>query len=221
MVIKQPWVDVDGWVLPQLPPLITDILISLDDKYIYFSNWLRGDIVQYDISDPENPKLAGRVWVGGVIKKVPGDRKWISTGFQLPPQGSSVKPTGNLPDGLTEAPSVPTVKGHTLEGGPQMLQLRYVGLLFTHVSLNLTLLLSLDGKRLYVTNSLFSPWDKQFYPDLAKKGSYLLQIDVDNVNGGLKINPEFFIDFGAEPYGPVLAHEVRYPGGDCSSDIWL
>lgn len=57
-------------MLPQLPPLITDILISLDDKYIYFSNWLRGDIVQYDISDPENPKLAGRVWVGGVIKKV-------------------------------------------------------------------------------------------------------------------------------------------------------
>ncbi len=28
--------------------------------------------------------------------------------------------------------------------------------------------LSLDGKRLYVTNSLYSPWDKQFYPDLAK-----------------------------------------------------
>lgn len=109
MVIKQPWVDVEGWVLPQLPPLITDILISLDDKYIYFSNWLRGDIVQYDIQDPENPKLAGRVWVGGVIKK-----------------GSGVTPTGNLPDGLTEAPTVPTIKGHTLEGGPQMLQLRYM-----------------------------------------------------------------------------------------------
>lgn len=34
-------------------------------------------------------------------------------------------------------------------GGPQMLQL------------------SLDGKRLYVTTSLFSTWDVQFYPDLA------------------------------------------------------
>jgi methanethiol oxidase len=32
-------------------------------------------------------------------------------------------------------------------------------------------LLSLDGKRLYVTSSLFSTWDNQFYPDLAKKGS--------------------------------------------------
>lgn len=28
-----------GWTLPTLPPLITDILISLDDKYLYFSNW--------------------------------------------------------------------------------------------------------------------------------------------------------------------------------------
>ena len=29
--------------------------------------------------------------------------------------------------------------------------------------------LSLDGKRLYVTTSLFSPWDKQFYPDMCSK----------------------------------------------------
>ena len=35
-------IQVEGWVLPELPPLITDILLSLDDKYIYFSNWLRG-----------------------------------------------------------------------------------------------------------------------------------------------------------------------------------
>ena len=28
----QEWVKVEGWVLPELPPLITDILISLDDK---------------------------------------------------------------------------------------------------------------------------------------------------------------------------------------------
>ncbi len=39
-------VQVEGWILPEVPPLITDILISLDDKFIYFSNWLRGDIVQ-------------------------------------------------------------------------------------------------------------------------------------------------------------------------------
>lgn len=49
----------------------------------------------------------------------------------------------------------------------------------------------------------------------------LLRFDVDNVNGGLKLNPDFCVDFGDEPDGAALAHEVRYPGGDCSSDIWL
>ena len=49
----------------------------------------------------------------------------------------------------------------------------------------------------------------------------LLQVDIDTVNGGLKLNPDFCVDFGEEPEGPSLAHEVRYPGGDCSSDIWL
>ena len=40
------------------------------------------------------------------------------------------------------------VKGKAMPGGPQMLQL------------------SLDGKRLYVSTSLYSKWDKQFYPDM-------------------------------------------------------
>ena len=185
-VIKQPWTTVEGWVLPQVPPLITDILISLDDKYIYFSNWLRGDIVQYDISDPRAPKLAGRLFVGGVIRK-----------------GGGLKIIDGLPEDVKEAPEIPTVQGKELQGGPQMIQL------------------SLDGKRLYVTNSLYSPWDKQFYPDLANKGSYLLKVDVDIEKGGLTLDPNFFIDFGAEPGGPALAHEVRYPGADCSSDIWV
>ncbi len=26
-----------------------------------------------------------------------------------------------------------------------------------------------------MTNSLFSPWDAQFYPDMEKKGGYILQ----------------------------------------------
>ena len=49
----------------------------------------------------------------------------------------------------------------------------------------------------------------------------LLQIYVDRDNGGLTLNENFCVDFGAEPEGPVLAHEVRYPGGDCTSDIYL
>ena len=41
--------------------LITDILLSLDDKFLYFTNWIHGDLRQYDITDPKNPKLVGQV----------------------------------------------------------------------------------------------------------------------------------------------------------------
>ena len=34
---------------------------------------------------------------------------------------------GGLPEDTPEAPEIPTVKGHQLVGGPQMLQLRYAG----------------------------------------------------------------------------------------------
>lgn len=186
-VINQSWLAVEGWALPQLPPLITDILLSLDDKFLFFSNWLRGDICQYDITDPENPKLVGRVYLGGSLRK-----------------GGSAKALDPEADGLVDgyAPAV-QVQGKDIQGGPQMIQL------------------SLDGKRLYVTNSLISPWDHQFYPDLIKKGSQMVQVDVDTEKGGLTVNQNFLVDFGDEPDGPVLAHEARYPGGDCSSDIWL
>ncbi len=49
----------------------------------------------------------------------------------------------------------------------------------------------------------------------------MMQIDVDSRKGGLSLNENFLVDFGKEPDGPVLAHELRYPGGDCTSDIWL
>lgn len=183
-VIKVPPKKVEGWALPDMPGLITDILISLDDKFLYFSNWLHGDIRQYDIRDPRNPRLAGQVFIGGSI---------VSDGPVKVVQDSE----------LSGQPAACYVKGKRVEGGPQMIQL------------------SLDGKRLYVTTSLYSVWDNQFYPNLSKKGAMLLQIDVDAVNGGLTLNRDFCVDFGEEPDGPCLAHEVRYPGGDCSSDIWL
>lgn len=81
--------------------------------------------------------------------------------------------------------------------------------------------LSLDGKRLYVSTSLYSAWDKQFYPEMIKKGGTIVCLDVDTINGGMKINENFLVDFGNEPFGPSLPHEMRYPGGDCTSDIWL
>jgi selenium-binding protein 1 len=159
-------VETEGWPFP-VPGLITDNLISMDDRWLYFSNWLHGDIRQYDISNPSKPRLAAQLWLGGVIGKKA------------------------------------SVKDKELTGGPQMLQL------------------SLDGKRLYVTNSLYSSWDNQFYPAIAEKGSYLLQIDCDTEQGGLKLNENFHVDFGQEPHGPSRAHEVRFPGGDSTSDIWV
>lgn len=183
VVIRQPWVPVDGWALPAMPPLITDILISLDDKYLYLSNWLRGDVCQYDISDTAAPRLVGRVWLGGSMLV-----------------GGGVKVTGG--EFLGAQPAAPVVKGKQLKGGPQMLQL------------------SLDGQRLYVTSSLFSPWDKQFYPELVAEGSWMALVNVDTEQGGLALDDSFLIDFGQEPGGPGLAHEVRFPGGDSTSDIW-
>ncbi|MGH0133197.1 UNVERIFIED_CONTAM: hypothetical protein FKN15_067533 [Acipenser sinensis] len=56
---------------------------------------------------------------------------------------------------------------------------------------------------------------------LSWEGSVMLQIHVDTQTGGLRLNESFLLDFGQEPGGPALAHEVRYPGGDCSSDIWV
>lgn len=60
-VIAIPSKKVEGWALPEMPGLITDIILSLDDRFIYFSNWLHGDIRQYDITDTRHPKLVGQV----------------------------------------------------------------------------------------------------------------------------------------------------------------
>lgn len=60
---------VRNWILPEMPGLITDFVISLDDRYLYLVNWLHGDIRQYNIEDPAKPFLAGQVWVGGLLQK--------------------------------------------------------------------------------------------------------------------------------------------------------
>ena len=164
--VELPPVKNDKFPGGAVPALISDFVISMDDRFMYVSAWLHGELRQYDISDPIKPKLVGEVKVGGIVRGV-----------------------GKL-------------KGKDMIGGPQMLQL------------------SLDGKRLYVTNSLFSTWDNAFYPDLGKQGSWMLQIDCDTQKGGMRVNEEFLVDFGKEPDGPSRAHEMRYPGGDCTSDIF-
>jgi methanethiol oxidase len=153
-------VEQEGWPFP-VPALITDLVLSMDDRFLYFSNWLHGDLRQYDVSDPRNPKLTGQLQLGGVL------------GRQL--------------DGKRE-----------LSGGPQMLQL------------------SFDGRRLYVSNSLLSTWDNQFYPGLR---SWLLRVNCDP-DGGMELDEDFFVDFHDRPEGPARAHEVRLQGGDCTTEIF-
>ena len=55
-----PTVDVEGFPVP-MPSLINAILVSMDDRYLYFSNRLYGDLRQYNISDPANPTSEGYV----------------------------------------------------------------------------------------------------------------------------------------------------------------
>lgn len=159
-VITTEPVELEGWPFP-VPALITDLVLSMDDKALYVSNWLHGDLRRYDVSDPESPKLTGRLWLGGVLGK------------------------------QSDA-------GRELNGGPQMLQL------------------SLDGKRLYVTNSLYSTWDNQFYPELR---SWLLKVDIGD-DGSMEVDRDFFIDFHDRPGGPARTHEVRLQGGDCTTEIF-
>jgi selenium-binding protein 1 len=165
-VVELPPVKNDKFPGGAVPALISDFVLSMDDRFLYVSAWLHGEVRQYDITNPAKARLTGVVNLGGVVRE-PG-----------------------------------TFKGKPLNGGPQMLQL------------------SLDGKRLYATNSLYSTWDNVFYPELGKRGSWLVQIDCDTEKGGLKLNDKFLVDFGNEPEGPSRAHEVRYPGGDCTSDIF-
>ena len=81
-----------------------------------------------------------------------------------------------------------------LNGGPQMVEI------------------SRDGKRVYFTNSLYSPWDEQFYPDGVK--SWMVKIDA-NPKGGMKLDEKFFVEFDG-----VRAHQLRLEGGDASSDSY-
>lgn len=122
--------------------MMSDILISLDDKWLYVSNWRHGDIRQYDITDTAKPVLKGQLFVGGIAN--------------LQPDAEVIEDKE-----LDYVPKPTIINGRRLEGGPQMFQL------------------SLDGKRLYASSSLYSPWDKQVSSHKHKK--YLNFFHIDNL----------------------------------------
>jgi selenium-binding protein 1 len=146
-----------------VPPLVTDISLSVDDRYLYVSCWGTGELKQYDVSDPANPRETGSVRIGGIA-------------------GQATHPA---------APDQP------LRGGPQMVET------------------SRDGRRVYVTNSLYGAWDDQFYPDGL--GAWMAKIDADPA-GGLAVDPRFFPH--GDDFRGLRVHQVRLQGGDASSDSY-
>ena len=165
-VIEIPAEPADAEQLPPLlqgfkavPPLVSDINLSLDDRFLYVSCWGTGELRQYDVSNPFEPRLTGSVRIGGIVRRA----------------------------------SHPKDPDKSLNGAPQMVEI------------------SRDGRRIYVTNSLYTPWDAQFYPDGIR--GWMVKIDAEPA-GGIAFDEKFFVEFddGLRP------HQVRLQGGDASSD---
>jgi methanethiol oxidase len=164
-VIEVPAEPADADLLPPalkpfgaVPPLVSDIDLSLNDRYLYVSCWGTGEFRQYDVSDPFQPRLTGKVRLGGITSHAP-------------------HPAGG-----------------ELNGGPQMVEV------------------SRDGRRIYVSNSLYASWDAQFYPEGIR--GWVAKLDADPA-GGMTLDPAFFVTFAGE-----RPHQIRLQGGDASSDSY-
>ena len=141
-----------------MPPLVTDIALSVDDQSLFVSCWGTGELKRYDVSDPRNPRETGSVRLGGIVERAPH-----------PAAGP-------------------------LNGGPQMVEL------------------SRDGRRVYLTNSLYASWDAQFYPEGID--GWLVKLDAGD-DGALTLDPDVYVEFHGE-----RPHQVRLAGGDASSDSY-
>jgi methanethiol oxidase len=139
-----------------VPPLITDIALSVDDRSLFVSCWGTGELKRFDVSDPRAPRETGSVRLGGIVQRSPH-----------PAAGP-------------------------LNGGPQMVEV------------------SRDGRRVYLTNSLYAAWDAQFYPEGIE--GWLVKLDAGE-DGGLALDPDVYLEFHGE-----RPHQVRLQGGDASSD---
>jgi methanethiol oxidase len=75
-IIEIPAEPADPGQLPPLlqgfkavAPLVTDINLSLDDRNLYVSCWGTGEFIQYDVSDPFNPKKVSSFHIGGIVRR--------------------------------------------------------------------------------------------------------------------------------------------------------
>ena len=142
-----------------VPPLVTDIALSVDDRSLYVSCWGTGELKRFDVTNPREPRETGSVRIGGIVDR-------------------SAHPAAG-----------------PVNGGPQMVEV------------------SRDGRRVYLTNSLYRSWDEQFYPDGIK--GWLVKLDAGD-DGSMTVDPDLFVEFpeGERP------HQVRLQGGDASSDSY-
>ncbi len=147
-----------------VPPLVSDIDLSVDDRWLYVSCWGTGELKQYDVSDPRHPRETGSVRLGGIARRAPH----------------------------------PAAPGIRLAGAPQMVEI------------------SRDGKRVYMTNSLYAAWDEVFYPDGV--GAWAARLDADTERGGLSVDRDFFPH--GDDFRGLRVHQVRLQGGDASSDSY-
>ena len=146
-----------------VPPLVSDIDLTVDDKTLYVSAWGTGELLQYDVTDPFKPVQTGSVRIGGIVGQAPH----------------------------------PAAPDQPLRGGPQMVEV------------------SRDGRRVYLTNSLYGAWDDQFYPDGV--GAWAVKLDADPA-GGMALDPRFFPN--GDQFRGRRVHQVRLQGGDASSDSY-
>jgi len=52
-----------------VPPLVTDIDLSVDDRDLYVSCWGTGELKRFDVSDPRSPRETGSVRLGGIVDR--------------------------------------------------------------------------------------------------------------------------------------------------------
>jgi methanethiol oxidase len=58
-----------------VPPLVTDIDLSVDDRFLYVSCWGTGELKQYDVTDPFSPRETGSLRIGGIAAERPHPAK--------------------------------------------------------------------------------------------------------------------------------------------------
>src|SRR5438309_9898165 len=52
-----------------VPPLISDIDLSVDDRFLYVDCWGTGEMKQFDVTDSAHPKEVGSVRLGGIVNR--------------------------------------------------------------------------------------------------------------------------------------------------------